>query len=266
MTVLLLSIVAHIMADFVFQSEKVAAGKVRLKIAGIVIHGVTVLGTLLVLLAGYELFTVVIFAGLITISHLLVDIIKIICFKASDKSRDLVGFLLDQAVHLGLIFLIWQTFDFQPNPVLAGIGNWILPAKAVAKLQPHLLVVQPVLTWNQFLVGAIVYGYVCFGGIFLIGKMLDWLKKGDRLAVMGRSGMDRTGRWIGIIERLMVMTMVVSDALGAVAFILTAKSIARFNELNDRKFAEYYLVGTLSSTALAICGGFILSYLLKIIH
>lgn len=35
---------------------------------------------------------------------------------------------------------------------------------------------------------------------------------------------------------------------------LAAKSIARFKELEDRAFAEYYLVGTLMSVAVATGG------------
>ena len=40
---------------------------------------------------------------------------------------------------------------------------------------------------------------------------------------------------------------------------MTAKSLARYKELNDKKFAEIYLVGTLRSIAIAIA----VTYLLK---
>ena len=40
--------------------------------------------------------------------------------------------------------------------------------------------------------------------------------------------------------------------------MLTAKSIARYKELENRDFAEYYLVGTLLSALLAILGGLLL--------
>ncbi|HOD90893.1 MAG TPA: DUF3307 domain-containing protein, partial [Thermotogota bacterium] len=43
-------------------------------------------------------------------------------------------------------------------------------------------------------------------------------------------------------------------------FILTAKSLARFKQLNDRDFAEYYLIGTLFSVLIALCGGFIFRF------
>lgn len=39
--------------------------------------------------------------------------------------------------------------------------------------------------------------------------------------------------------------------------IFAAKSIARFNELKDRKMAEYYLIGTLLSIAFAMIAGIV---------
>ena len=44
-----------------------------------------------------------------------------------------------------------------------------------------------------------------------------------------------------------------SQLLGAIGFVLAAKSLARFQQLNDDKdFAERYLVGTLVSTLVAV--------------
>jgi hypothetical protein len=45
---------------------------------------------------------------------------------------------------------------------------------------------------------------------------------------------------------------------------MAAKSIARFRALEDREFAEYFLVGTLASLLLALAGGVAVRLLLKI--
>jgi hypothetical protein len=37
--------------------------------------------------------------------------------------------------------------------------------------------------------------------------------------------------------------------------VVAAKSLARFKALEDREFAEYFLVGTLASLLLALVGG-----------
>jgi len=44
-------------------------------------------------------------------------------------------------------------------------------------------------------------------------------------------------------------------AYEAVGLVLAAKFIARFEQLKDRKFAEYYLAGTLASLSFGILMG-----------
>ena len=50
----------------------------------------------------------------------------------------------------------------------------------------------------------------------------------------------------------MVVTFVLAGADVAIGFVVAAKTIARFRLLDDRDFAEYYLLGTLASVALAL--------------
>lgn len=69
---------------------------------------------------------------------------------------------------------------------------------------------------------------------------------------------NKAGKYIGILERAIILTLVIHDSIGAVALVFTAKSIARFNELKDKDFAEYYIVGTLISLLIAIAGGLFL--------
>lgn len=77
-----------------------------------------------------------------------------------------------------------------------------------------------------------------------------------------RIGLDGAGNIIGILERLLVTSFVVFwPAYGgaAIGLIFSAKSIARFPEMGKQgsQFAEYYLVGTLTSFAVAIGAGMI---------
>lgn len=62
----------------------------------------------------------------------------------------------------------------------------------------------------------------------------------------------RAGRLIGILERLLILFFVLVNQFTAIAFIIAAKGIARFKELEERRFAEYVLIGTLLSTGLAM--------------
>jgi hypothetical protein len=62
----------------------------------------------------------------------------------------------------------------------------------------------------------------------------------------------RVGATIGVIERLLIVGLVMTGASAAVGFVVAAKTIARFRQLDDRHFAEYYLLGTLGSVAVAL--------------
>jgi diadenosine tetraphosphate (Ap4A) HIT family hydrolase len=66
------------------------------------------------------------------------------------------------------------------------------------------------------------------------------------------------GKLIGYIERLLVIILTFYSAYPAIAFIVTAKSIARFKQMDDRNWAEYFLLGTLTSMFLGIFFGLLL--------
>lgn len=59
------------------------------------------------------------------------------------------------------------------------------------------------------------------------------------------------GRVIGILERVLIYYFVLNGHLSAVGFVLAAKGVTRFKELDDREFAEYFLIGTLLSSIIS---------------
>jgi hypothetical protein len=67
----------------------------------------------------------------------------------------------------------------------------------------------------------------------------------------------RVGATIGVLERLLIVTFVLVGAEAAIGFVIAAKTIARFRLLDDRDFAEYYLLGTLASVSVAIVTGLV---------
>lgn len=61
------------------------------------------------------------------------------------------------------------------------------------------------------------------------------------------------GRLIGTLERLIMFVLFSIHSVSTIAFVLTAKSIARYDRISkDQGFAEYYLLGTLLSTGIVI--------------
>ena len=67
----------------------------------------------------------------------------------------------------------------------------------------------------------------------------------------------RIGATIGALERLLIVVFVLAGAEAAVGLVIAAKTIARFKQLDDRGFAEYYLLGTLASVSVAILSGLV---------
>ena len=49
-----------------------------------------------------------------------------------------------------------------------------------------------------------------------------------------------------------ISVLVLCIQIDTIGFVLTAKSLACYKQLKNREFAEKYLIGTLSSTAIAI--------------
>ncbi len=83
-------------------------------------------------------------------------------------------------------------------------------------------------------------------GHLFVKAMLKKFRPDDAQGVPG------AGAVIGWLERALVLTLVLMGQYTAIGLALTAKSIARYKELEDRRFAEYYLIGTLASILFAI--------------
>lgn len=72
-----------------------------------------------------------------------------------------------------------------------------------------------------------------------------------------RPAVMRGGRWIGPLERILIVLLVATGATEAVAAVVAAKGVIRFPEINkdeDGQKAEEFLVGSLASWGLAAIG------------
>jgi hypothetical protein len=113
------------------------------------------------------------------------------------------------------------------------------------------------LWWGRVGLLATGYLYVSGRGVVLIRSVLELP------SLQMRRDEDRTagaieiarGRTIGALERALTLTLVLLGEYPAVGWIIAAKSLARFKQLEDREFAEYFLVGTLASFLLALLAG-----------
>lgn len=109
--------------------------------------------------------------------------------------------------------------------------------------------------WLGYSIGFIVS---VFGGVLFVELVLSFFPDfsgENKIEDSEGEGIKHAGKTIGIFERIIVTLLVFLSAYNAISFVFIAKSLARFNLLRKRGFAEYYLIGTFSSLSFAILVG-----------
>jgi hypothetical protein len=237
---------AHLLTDFVFQTSRLVAKKRRGDWHGYVIHGVThyVLVLVTVALADPHRFPTPSFqlvALSLSIVHLLVDWAKVSSTKSRLLPDNALVFLLDQAIHL---LTVIGAVSFLVHPSVQMFVFWLT---RIRSLQETILLV------------TVVYVFVIFGGGYLIRALIAPLwKEEPGKETIEHEEVINAGLYIGWLERFLVLTALFLQSPATVGFILAVKSIARYPELKSVRFAEYFLIGTLLSVAIAIGGAIVL--------
>lgn len=107
-----------------------------------------------------------------------------------------------------------------------------------------------------------------FLAIFPAGCFINRLLKRFDIGALQEGGLQNAGKYIGYLERFLIVTFVWSGELSAIGLLIAAKSIFRFGEIKDkedRKLAEYILIGTFLSYSLALAVSFICKWILALI-
>ena len=98
--------------------------------------------------------------------------------------------------------------------------------------------------------------YICayFMAIVVGGIFVEFFLKSLNISLENSSekGLPGAGKVIGMLERGIILTFGLLGEYGAISFVFVAKSMARFKQLEQRQFAEYYLIGTLFSFFFAL--------------
>ncbi len=229
----LMLLLAHILGDFILQPLwwiKQRRER-KWKAPSIYYHGIVhiALALLVLLIASFTSFWYV--ALLIGGMHILIDPIK-----AFSNNKRLL-FFIDQTVHIMVICIsIGIIFDFQ------------LPELSVQSLN-----------WKVM----IAFVFVTKPASILIDQLLpaDWgpqNKKDSVTATNDQNGLKNAGKYIGILERLLILGFILTNNWSGIGFLLAAKSVFRFSDLQkseQRKQTEYIMIGTLLSFSIAILVG-----------
>ncbi len=184
--------------------------------------------------------------------------------SAQRASLALEWFLLRQIASGIALLTLWSAAQpFSPWPWYKNIEHHVLAASGIAPAEfgTQRLSVLLVLTAYFFVIDG---GTRIVRGVFRKFPTLYANVLRKQTASPHRENEENVGEWIGILERLITLTFVLTDSFTALAFALTAKSIARFKDLEDKEFAEYYLLGTSASLLVAMFAGMLVKTIVGI--
>ncbi|AXI10300.1 DUF3307 domain-containing protein [Oceanobacillus sp. 143] len=289
---LLSLILAHFIADFYLQKDRMANNKEKYLRLHMMHHAIFLLIALLFIWGRnnqyHGFFVHVLFPLiLILITHYLIDLMKIKMEK-SQRVKELLGsyydlklFVSDQILHLIVLMIIGHLFfslsfrlvfeniiaSFQSSVALSPTDKVLFLAIiiiAVTSISGHIIAKtlgNPSINITTF------EGKLTFKSESLddrSGKLRE-LNRGvsEEYHYLLLNNRYNRGRTIGYIERLLVLILTYYAAYPAIAFIITAKSIARFKQMEDRDFAEYFLLGTLLSMLFGIVLGLVVRMVLS---
>jgi hypothetical protein len=235
-------ILAHLIGDFLLQPTHWVnhKNKYLLKSKFLYLH-ILIHIVLLFLVLEAKHFDIIF---IITSSHLLIDSIKLyIQKKYSDKER--LWFFLDQFFHIISIISVGIVIK---EVSLIQIKEFLLQTKVLIIMTGFVFISNPV-------------------GI-MIGKLLSkWKDALYNDEVNDIQSLAQAGKYIGWIERWLVIIFILLGRFEAIGFLITAKSVFRFSDIknaNSHKLTEYFLIGTLLSFFIAIVVGLILKYFISI--
>ena len=235
---LLQLLLAHIVVDFILQPKSWIEHKRKFKARSyiLVIHSLMAGLLTLVFIQSLEWWYAALF---ISITHYLID-----WWKLQQKEDDLKYFVLDQLFHIIILLLVWLfLIDGYPR-LLPGLKGLLNSTGFLAVIGAYLIVIFPT-------------GY-------LIGKATRrWQDEIEPTYKM--NSLEAAGRYIGIFERILVLTFIITDNFAAIGFLIAAKSILRFSDKSEtgaRKQTEYVLIGTLMSFAITILLGLLVRALI----
>ena len=83
----------------------------------------------------------------------------------------------------------------------------------------------------------------------------SWTPVAEAQSNIQTESLSSAGKYIGILERLLVFTFIMVNHWEGVGFMVAAKSVFRFSDLaqaKQRKLTEYVLIGTLLSFGMAV--------------
>ena len=287
-----LLILSHIFNDFYIQNDEMSVTKRRnLKILWK--HSLLFFVSALIITIPFICIYLIFYIFIITISHFFIDYLKICCDKSFKKVPSIIFFIIGQVLHIMFIFAMSPSFrSISLNYMGQRAATWLyelypeLGTIAGADIVYAILFVSCIL----FLINGgtvavklvlklpkqLIYGQAVKSNKSMKGTAAKLRsipqKTAQEMAAANQtcshkaefSNLDKSqykyGEVIGILERIIIFLLIISGHYESIAFVIAAKSIARFKQFETNDFSDYYLVGTLSSSLIAIICACIFKY------
>ncbi len=224
-------ILAHLFGDFILQPNSWVAENESKKLKSRYLYLHVLIHTILsfIFLWNTQLWWVAVLVGF---SHFIIDAAKLSFQTAKSKK---IWFFIDQALHIAVIagvsfYFNEFNFDFLKNQEILKI------------IMAALFLTTP-------------------ASIFIKILLSSWTPVPETQNNIQTESLSSAGKYIGILERLLVFTFIVVNHWEGVGFMVAAKSVFRFSDLaqaKQRKLTEYVLIGTLLSFGLAVLTGILI--------
>lgn len=235
MILVLRLILAHLIADFLLQPNSWVKDKNEKGIRSfkLLLHILVVTGVSTILTIDFFVWQIPVS---IFVLHYLIDLLKI--YFRTPKANDLLWFIADQFLHIISIIGVAMLIGGAANQWIEGLGE--------------------LLSSKEVLVFALAYCFIIWPSMIII----NLATQGWQTQINDEMGpsLQNAGKWIGILERILVLTFVLAAQFQAIGFLIAAKSILRISvktENSARILSEYVLIGTFISFTIAILVGLV---------
>jgi hypothetical protein len=232
-TFLLLQFLAHVLADYFLQTQKMAYEKnsIGFKSRLLPVHVLIVFVCSWILSFQIEFF---VGAGIIAIIHYIID-----GFKAKANHHPILwkyAFFIDQLLHI--IVLVAVSLFFEAYHGFEPLFELPVSALMIAIFTAYLLCLKPA---NIFI-----------KEVFRSSQIDVAIAQQEKAEILDETDeLPNAGKLIGILERILTLTFILIGQYQAVGFLIAAKSILRYKDLKT----EYVLIGTMLSFGIAVVLG-----------
>ncbi|HIB48531.1 MAG TPA: DUF3307 domain-containing protein [Flavobacteriaceae bacterium] len=233
---LLLQFLAHVLADYFFQTSAMAYQKNKLGFKSRLLP----LHILIVFVCSWLLsFQIEFFvgAGIIAILHYIID-----GFKAkvtAHKSFWKYAFFADQLLHLAV--LVGVSWVFSKHHGLAPLWENPFSTTQIAIAIAYLCCLKP--------------ANIIIKEVFRSSQIDVAIAAREKAEILdGADELPNAGKLIGILERTLALTFILIGQYQAVGFLIAAKSVLRYKDTDTLK-TEYVLIGTMLSFGIAVVLG-----------